>query len=103
MILATAAGNSGNIEGSIRITSTELLSTFILPHNKIIKAVTTKYRDRSYFSTNNESNLHRRDADIAIRSFRPKQADLIVKKLLKLQDTFTPHPTTLSIWATPQL
>jgi len=98
MILATAAGNSGNIEGSIRITSTELLSTFILPHNKIIKAVTTKYRDRSYFSTNNESNLHRRDADIAIRSFRPKQA-----KLLKLQDTFTPHPTTLSIWATPQL
>tara|TARA_R110002167_G_scaffold121458_1_gene299701 strand:- start:241 stop:798 length:558 start_codon:yes stop_codon:yes gene_type:complete len=32
-------------------------------------------------STNDESNLNRREADIAIRSFRPTQPEMIVKKL----------------------
>jgi DNA-binding transcriptional LysR family regulator len=32
-------------------------------------------------STNDESNLNRREADIAIRSFRPSEPELIVKKL----------------------
>jgi len=79
----SAAGKSENIEGSICITSTELLSTFTLP--PMIKKLRQLQPgiEIEIISTNNESNLYRRDADIAIRSFRPKQADLIVKKLFK--------------------
>lgn len=77
----SASGKSNVIEGSICITSTEIVSTFILP------PIIQKLRmlepgiEVEIISTNDESNLNRREADIAIRSFRPTQPDLIVKKL----------------------
>lgn len=77
----SATGKSDIIEGSICITTTELLATFILP------PMIQKLRqiepgiEIEIISTNEESNLNRREADIAIRSFRPSQQELIVKKL----------------------
>jgi len=77
----SATGKSDIIEGNICVTSTELLSTFILP------PMIQKLRqlepgiEIEIISTNDESNLNRREADIAIRSFRPSQPELIVKKL----------------------
>jgi DNA-binding transcriptional LysR family regulator len=77
----SATGKSDIIEGNIGITSTEIVSTFILP------PMIQKLRqlepgiEIEIISTNDESNLNRREADIAIRSFRPSQPDLIVKKL----------------------
>ena len=77
----SASGQSDIIEGSICVTATELFSTFILP------PIIQKLRqiepgiEIEIISTNDESNLNRREADIAIRSFRPSQPELIVKKL----------------------
>ena len=77
----SATGKSDIIEGTICITTTDLLATFILP------PVIQKLRQSEpgieieIISTNEESNLNRREADIAIRSFRPSQTELIVKKL----------------------
>ena len=77
----SATGKSDIIEGNICITTTELLATFILP------PMIQKLRqlepgiEIEIISTNVESNLNRREADIAIRSFRPSQPELIVKKL----------------------
>lgn len=77
----SAAGESDIIEGNICITSTELLATFVLP------PMIQKLRqlepgiEIEIISTNDESNLNRREADIAIRGFRPSQPELIVKKL----------------------
>ena len=77
----SATGKSDIIEGNICITTTELLATFILP------PMIQKLRqlepgiEIEIISTNDESNLNRREADIAIRSFRPSQPELIVKKL----------------------
>ena len=77
----SATGKSDNIEGNICITTTELLAAFILP------PMVQKLRqiepgiEIEIISTNEESNLNRREADIAIRSFRPSQPELIVKKL----------------------
>lgn len=77
----SATGKSDIIEGSICITSTDLLTTFALP------PMIQKLRqlepgiEIEIISTNDETNLNRREADIAIRSFRPSQPELIVKKL----------------------
>lgn len=77
----SATGKSDIIEGSICITTTELIAAFILP------PVIQKIREIEpgieieIISTNEETNLNRREADIAIRSFRPTQQELIVKKL----------------------
>ena len=77
----SATGNSDIIEGNICITTTELLATFILPPMIQKLRQSEPGIEIEIISTNNESNLNRREADIAIRSFRPSQPELIVKKL----------------------
>ncbi len=77
----SAMGKSEGIAGEICITASELMANVILP------PVIQKLRaaepgiDIEVISSNEEKNLNRREADIAIRSFRPSQPDLIVKKL----------------------
>tara|TARA_R110001599_G_C12274486_1_gene661917 strand:- start:10645 stop:11547 length:903 start_codon:yes stop_codon:yes gene_type:complete len=77
----SATGKSDVVEGNICITSTELLAAFVLPPmiQKLRQA--EPGIEIEIISTNDESNLNRREADIAIRSFRPSQSELIVKKL----------------------
>lgn len=69
------------VEGHICITTSELLATFILPPMILKLQRLEPGIDIEIVSTNEESNLNRREADIAIRSFRPSQPELIVKKL----------------------
>ncbi|MFK8018616.1 MAG: LysR family transcriptional regulator [Pseudomonadales bacterium] len=77
----SATGKSDLVEGNICITSTELLATYVLPPmiQKLRQA--EPGIEIEIISTNDESNLNRREADIAVRSFRPSQPELIVKKL----------------------
>ncbi|MBL1321588.1 MAG: LysR family transcriptional regulator [Methylophaga sp.] len=77
----SATGKSDIIEGNICITTTELLATFILPPMIQKLRQSEPGIEIEIISTNDESNLNRREADIAIRSFRPSQQELIVKKL----------------------
>jgi len=77
----TAAGQSQKIEGLVVISVGELDAIFRLP------SIIAKLRkqepgiDIEVVVTNETSDLKRREADIAIRSFRPTQDDLIAKKL----------------------
>lgn len=77
----TARGQSQQIEGTVIISAGELDAVFRLP--KII----AKLRQQEpginieVVVTNESSDLKRREADIAIRNFRPTQNDLIAKKL----------------------
>ncbi|MFT5395077.1 MAG: DNA-binding transcriptional LysR family regulator [Gammaproteobacteria bacterium] len=77
----SATGKSDIIEGNICITTTEYLATFILPPMIQKLRQSEPGIEIEIISTNEESNLNRREADIAIRSFRPSQPELIVKKL----------------------
>lgn len=77
----SASGQSQQIEGTVVISAGELDAVFRLP--KII----AKLRQQEpginieVVVTNEPSDLKRREADIAIRNFRPTQNDLIAKKL----------------------
>jgi len=77
----SATGKSDSIEGNICITTTELLATFILPPMIQKLRQSEPGIEIEIISTNDESNLNRREADIAIRNFRPSQLELIAKKL----------------------
>ncbi|EDP66713.1 transcriptional regulator, LysR family protein [alpha proteobacterium BAL199] len=78
----TASGQSQAIEGTVRITATEVTSAFILP------AIVTKLRSAQpaieveILATNAVRDLRRREADIAIRAVRPTDPDLIARKLM---------------------
>ena len=76
-----AAGKNTEIKGTVCITGSETTSTFILP------TIIEKLRDRypkikiEIIADNKSNDLLRREADIAIRHYRPKSGDLITKKV----------------------
>ncbi len=77
----TASGHSQSIEGNVCITCSEYYAVFILP--SIIKKLRKSEPKITIeiIATNTTSDLRRREADIAIRNFRPTQPELIAKKI----------------------
>lgn len=76
-----ANGQSKNIEGTVCISASEVYSVFLLPP---IIAKLRKLEPKinvEIIATNLTSDLRRREADIAIRNFRPTQPELIAKKI----------------------
>jgi DNA-binding transcriptional LysR family regulator len=76
-----ASGQSQQIEGLVTVSVGELDAVYRLP--KIIAKLRIEEPaiDIEVVVTNAPSDLKRREADIAIRNFRPTQGDLIAKKL----------------------
>jgi len=77
----TASGQAQSIEGSITITASEIYSAFLLP--PIVARLRREQPgiEVEIVASNATIDLKRREADIAIRSFRPAQPDLIAKKV----------------------
>jgi len=77
----SASGKSEFIEGNVCITASELLSAFVLP--PMIQTLRNMEPgiEIEMNATNEERDLNRREADIAIRNFRPTQPELITRKL----------------------
>ena len=76
----TASGQSQSIEGTIRITTTEVYAAFVLPPmiaklRRLAPGITIEI-----VASNAISDLRRREADIAIRNGRPTDPDLIAKR-----------------------
>lgn len=76
-----ASGHSQLLEGSVVISASQIDAVYRLP--KIIAQLRREEPgiDIEVVVTNEASDLKRREADIAIRNFRPEQSDLIAKKL----------------------
>ena len=77
----TAAGHSEALSGTVRITASEVVATYILP--RIIGALLSQEPglEVELVATNSTENLLLREADIAIRMHQPMQADLIARKI----------------------
>ncbi|BDX07229.1 LysR family transcriptional regulator [Planctobacterium marinum] len=77
----SAAGNDQELEGTVRISATEMTALFTLP--VIIAEFKNLYPNIKIDTivSNDSSDLKRREADIAIRAYRPEQPDLIIRKL----------------------
>ncbi len=77
----SATGQSTAIEGSICISTTEVMAAFILP------PILCRFRqlepgiEIELIASNSSSDLKRREADIAVRAFRPTQPDLIARRV----------------------
>ncbi|WP_026016953.1 LysR family transcriptional regulator [Catenovulum agarivorans] len=74
-------GQSQQLEGRVTLSVSELTATYVLP--KILRTIRQLEPGIriEVVVTNNTSDLKKREADIAIRSYYPKQNDLIAKKL----------------------
>ena len=74
-----AAGQSQRLEGTVRITASEVIGTLVLP--SIVAAMQREAPgiEVEIVATDAVDNLLRRDADIAIRMVRPEQLDLVTR------------------------
>lgn len=88
-----ASGHSDSIAGRICISATEAMAMMVLP--ALMKKLKRRYPSMvvDIIASNNTSDLKRREADIAIRSYRPTQPDLIARKLADI---------SASLYATPE-
>ena len=77
----TASGQAQTIEGSIRISASEIEALTLLP--PIIARLRREAPgiEVEVVGSNVAADLRRREADIAIRSFRPTEPELIAKKI----------------------
>lgn len=91
----TASGQSTSIEGSICISATEVMAAFTLP--PIIGKLREQQPgiDIEIIASNSTSDLKRREADIALRAFRPTQPDLIAKKIAAVSANLYASPSYL--------
>lgn len=80
-IALTAAGQSQQMAGSVRITGSVFISHYVLPQ---VLAQIRQLEPAIHIDlipTDDAENLLFREADIAVRMFRPQQLDLIARHL----------------------
>lgn len=86
-----AAGRSQGLAGSVRLTASEMVSTYLLPD------LLRRLRDRhpeiqiELVASNALENLLEREADIALRMVRPKQSALVARRLADYPLGFYAH------------
>jgi DNA-binding transcriptional LysR family regulator len=80
-ISLAASGKTETIAGSISITASEIYAAHILPDivGRLRRAQPAI--DVEIVASNQSVDLRRREADIAIRSYRPTQPELIARKI----------------------
>ncbi|WP_343080973.1 LysR family transcriptional regulator [Ostreiculturibacter nitratireducens] len=80
-ISLAASGQSRSVEGIVTVAASEAVAAFLLP------GIVAKLRAQApgivveVIASNATQDLRRREADIAVRSFRPTQPGLIARKL----------------------
>ncbi len=76
-----AAGQSTSLDGTVCISASEVNATYVLP--PVIADLREAHPGITVeiIATNSPSDLSRREADIAIRSFRPTQPQLVARKV----------------------
>lgn len=77
----SAAGQSQSIEGKVIVTSSEMYAAILLP--PVIERIRREHPgiEIELVASSATSDLRRREADIAVRNYQPKEPDLIGKKI----------------------
>jgi DNA-binding transcriptional LysR family regulator len=98
-----AAGQSESIEGNVVIAASEIHAAFLLPPilaklRRLQPAISVEI-----VTSSRPSDLRRREADIAIRNFRPSEPDLVAKKIRDVPARLYATPAYLETLGNPRL
>lgn len=77
----TAAGQVQSVDGKVSISVTDMMAAIVMPELVTRLRMIAPQIDIEVVSSNDLSDLQRREADIAIRHVRPEQPELIARKL----------------------
>jgi len=90
-----ASGLVEDLKGTVRISANEIVGIYLLP--PALAAFRIQYPEIQIelLITNQASSLNKREADIALRMFRPQQNQLLARRLPDLPLGFFAHPDYL--------
>lgn len=76
-----ATGGSLSLDGSVCVTASELIAAFLLP--PVVAELRARHPgiEVEIVASNTARDLRRREADIAVRNFQPREPDLIARKV----------------------
>lgn len=77
----SAAGKNEAIAGTVRITASQIVATYVLPPIFAKLRIAEPEITIELVATDDTKNLLLRDADIAVRMYQPTQNDVITKKI----------------------
>ena len=78
-------GQSQALGGTIRLTASQIMATYVLPDILAELRMTEPNIDIELVASDRTENLLRREADIAVRMYRPTQDDVIARKVGELR------------------
>lgn len=90
-----AQGRAVSLEGTVRVTASEVVATYILPPILRDLLAAEPGMEVEVVASNSTENLALREADIALRMVQPSQSELIVRKLGDLEIGIFAHETYL--------
>lgn len=76
---------SRSLSGTVRITASRIMATFVLPELLSRFRIAEPEIEIELVASDETENLLHREADIAVRMFRPTQLDVISKKVVDLE------------------
>lgn len=97
-----AAGLETDLTGTVRIAVNEVLGVYALPRLLVDLTEDHPEIEIELDISNSAANLLQRDADIAVRMFRPQQSDLVSRKVTEIQLGFYAHDRYLANRSEPQ-
>ncbi|WP_426359414.1 LysR family transcriptional regulator [Pseudocolwellia sp. HL-MZ19] len=100
--LRTASGSTYSLAGSVRLSANEIIGLYYLPQaitqfNQLYPEIQVEVD-----ISNQSTSLHKRDADIALRMFRPTQPELVAKRLPDISLSLTASKNYLSSFGHPE-
>lgn len=97
-----AEGSTSALSGSVRITSSNITSHYVLPAMLLDLRRTFPQIAIELVPSDSVQNLLLREADIAVRMFRPTQLELITRKLGEIPIVCCAHESYLASRSTPR-
>ena len=73
------------LTGTVRISASQIVATYVLPQMLTDLRQKTPRVAYEVVASDTSQNLIRREADIAIRMYRPNQSDLFIRKVAELK------------------
>lgn len=96
-----ASGGDGALSGTVRLTASRIVSTYLLPPVVARLRAEAPSIDIEIVASDVTENLLRRDADIALRMYEPRQNQLIRRKIADIPLAAYAAPSYLARRGTP--
>lgn len=100
-LLRAGSGDATRVQGVVRVTASEIVGVEVLPPILARLRTARPHIDVELELSNAVTDLLRRDADIAVRMIRPKQASLVARRVGRIQVGLHAHRRYLDAHGTP--